>query len=110
MISSSNVLCILFIFLLTKPMKGRGGEGDKIIWWTKFKEGEGKGNYNQCYLNFKDLVKDFWGPKFKEKEMGGEWLLKHKWSQGLFQRCAGSVNEDKDGEGDQSWRNCQIKD
>ena len=32
-------------------------------------------NYNQCYLNFKDLVKDFWGPKFKEKEMGGNGCL-----------------------------------
>ena len=30
------------------------------------------------------------------------WLLKHKQSQRFFQRFVGSVNEDKDGERDQS--------
>ena len=54
MISSLNVLFILFRFPLTKPMKGRGGEGDEIINMFPNKEEEGKGNYNQCYWNFKD--------------------------------------------------------
>ena len=61
-------------------------------------------------LEFQRFSQGILVPQIQRKRNGGEWLLKHKWSQGLFQRCAGSVNEDKDGEGDQSWRNCQIKD
>ena len=45
---------MLFRFALTKPMKGRGGEGDKQIKMFLNKEEEGKGNYNEYYLNFKD--------------------------------------------------------
>ena len=61
-------------------------------------------------LEFQRLIQRFFGSQIQRKRNGGDWLLKYKLSQGSFQRFVGSVNKDKYGEGDQSWRYPQIKD